>query len=555
MKIIIVGLGKVGYAIAQQMVGEEHDLVLVDESSAALEHADATLDAICTEGNGASASVLLSAGVRDADLVIAATADDEVNLVCSLMAKKLGAKHTVARVRNPEYFRDAPILRREIGLDMIINPEYAAAQEISRILRVPAAFSVESFARGAVELIGFQIAEGDGMAGKSLIEYNKLHPNALLLCAAKRGCEVIVPNGNFVPLIGDRVYAIGTPTETARVLRSMGRDTAPIRRLSVIGGGRIALYLAWALEGLGAHITIVEQDEEKCMAVAERLPKATVIHGDGSDHELLESESIFDADAFVSLAGRDEENLLMALSAKAMGVTKVLPKMSRPNYTALVHDLGIDTVISPKDVTASQISSYVRGLANSQGSAVESLHKLLGGAVEAVEFTATGTTHFLNKPLKDLRFKPGLLVAAIVHEGKLAIPGGRSIISEGDRVIVVAKSLFLKDLNEILEKLRCHEQKADRQNFRHRPVHRGALPPAAAGRRGLYPRHGHARLPSLRRRLPRLRPAAAAAVSAKPPTANARRLYRRGAVLGGAESVRRAALRTQRLLRLCGRAV
>ena len=327
---------------------------------------------------------------------------------------------------------------------------FAAAQEIARILRVPAAFSVESFARGTVELIGFQITEQDGMAGKSLIEYNKLHPNALLLCAAKRGGEVLVPNGHFVPQAGDRVYAIGTPTETARVLRSMGRDTSPIRQLSVIGGGRIALYLAWALDGMGMHITIVEQNEEKCMAIAEKLPKATILHGDGTDHDLLESEGIFDADAFVSLTGRDEENLLMALTAKDSGVAKVLPKMSRPNYTALVHDLGIDTVISPKDVTASQISSYVRGLANSQGSAVESLHKILGGAMEAVEFTATGATHFLNTPLKDLNFKPGLLVAAIVHGGKLLIPGGHSIISEGDRVIVVAKSLFLKDLNDIL---------------------------------------------------------------------------------------------------------
>ena len=450
MKIIIVGLGKVGYAIAQQMVGEEHDLILVDRSIAALEHADATLDAMCVEGNGAGVSILLQAGVRDADLVIAATADDEVNLVCSLMANKLGARHTVARVRNPEYFRDAPILRREIGLDMIINPEYASAQEIARILRVPAAFSVESFARGTVELIGFQIAEGDSMVGRSLIDYNRLHPNAILLCAAKRGGEVFVPNGHFVPQCGDRVYAIGAPKETNRVLRSMGRETAPIRRLSVVGGGRIAIYLAWALDGLGAHVTIVEQNEEKCLALAEKLPKATVIHGDGTDHDLLDAEGIFDADAFVSLTGRDEENLLMALAAKDAGVGKVLPKMSRPNYTTLVHDLGIDTVISPKDVTASQISSYVRGLANSQGSVVESLHKILGGAMEAVEFTAGSATHFLNKPLKDLHFKPGLLVAAIVHGGKLIIPDGHSIISEGDRVIVVAKSLFLQDLNDIL---------------------------------------------------------------------------------------------------------
>ena len=286
------------------MVGEEHDLILVDESAAVIEHADATLDAMCVEGNGACASVLLRAGVRDADLVIAATADDGgVNLVCSLMAKKLGAKHTVARVRNPGILprRADPAPRDRSGHDH--QPRIRRRAEIARILRVPAAFSVESFARGTVELIGFQITEQDGMAGKSLIEYNKLHPNALLLCAAKRGGEVLVPNGHFVPQAGDRVYAIGTPTETARVLRSMGRDTSPIRQLSVIGGGRIALYLAWALDGMGMHITIVEQNEEKCMAIAEKLPKATILHGDGTDHDLLESEGIFDADAFVSLTG------------------------------------------------------------------------------------------------------------------------------------------------------------------------------------------------------------------------------------------------------------
>ena len=450
MNIVIIGAGKIGATLTEQLLREGHEITVVDTRTAALDAIGNTLDVMTVEGNGISMDTQVEAGVPSADLVIAVMSTDEQNLLSCLIAKRLGVGNTIARVRNPEYFRDAPILRREIGLDMIINPEYAAAQEIARILRVPAAFSVESFARGTVELIGFQITEQDGMAGKSLIEYNKLHPNALLLCAAKRGGEVLVPNGHFVPQAGDRVYAIGTPTETARVLRSMGRDTSPIRQLSVIGGGRIALYLAWALDGMGMHITIVEQNEEKCMAIAEKLPKATLLHGDGTDHDLLESEGIFDADAFVSLTGRDEENLLMALTAKDSGVAKVLPKMSRPNYTALVHDLGIDTVISPKDVTASQISSYVRGLANSQGSAVESLHKILGGAMEAVEFTATGATHFLNTPLKDLNFKPGLLVAAIVHGGKLLIPGGHSIISEGDRVIVVAKSLFLKDLNDIL---------------------------------------------------------------------------------------------------------
>ena len=238
MKIIIVGVGKVGYAIAEQMTGENHDIVIVDQSSAVLDHADSMLDVMCVEGNGASASVLLEAGVREADLLIAVSENDEVNLICCLMAKKLGAKHTVARVRNPEYFRDASILRREIGLDMIINPEHAAAQEVSRILRVPSAFSVETFARGLVELIGFQTEANDTLVGKSLIDFNRENPNSILMCAAKRGDEVIVPNGSFVPQAGDRVYVIGTPAETTRVLRSMGRAMSPIRRVSILGGGR-----------------------------------------------------------------------------------------------------------------------------------------------------------------------------------------------------------------------------------------------------------------------------------------------------------------------------
>ena len=450
MKIIIVGVGKVGYAIAEQMTGENHDIVIVDQSSAVLDHADSMLDVMCVEGNGASASVLLQAGVREADLLIAVSENDEVNLICCLMAKKLGARHTVARVRNPDYFRDAPILRREIGLDMIINPEHAAAQEISRILRVPSAFSVETFAGGLVELIGFQAAPGDSLVGKSLIEFNRETPNSILMCAAKRDDSVIVPDGSFVPLPGDRVYVIGTPAETTRVLRSMGRPTAPIRRVSILGGSRIAQYLAWTLTTTGTHVTIVEKNEAKCLTLAEKLPKATIIHGDGTDHDLLEAEGIFHCDAFIAVTDRDEENLLMALTAKRYGVKKVVPKMSRLGYLDIVSLTGLDSVVSPKAIVAGQISSYVRGLANSQGSAVESLHYILGGAIEAVEFTATNATHFLDRPLSDLHFRKGLLVAAIVHGGKMEIPNGHSKIHAGDRVIVVAKELFLQDLNDIL---------------------------------------------------------------------------------------------------------
>ena len=451
MKILIVGLGKVGYAIAQQLEGEHHDLTLVDASAEALNHAENSIDAMFVTGNGAGVGTLIQAGVRDADLVIAVTENDEVNLICCLMAKKLGARRTIARVRNPDYFREAAVLRREIGLDYTINPEYAAAQEIARILRVPAAFSVESLARGLVELIGFQLTEGGVMAGVSLTDYNRRHPGSVLVCAAKRGDQVIVPNGSFVPKPGDLLYVIGSPGETTRVLKNAGREGSPMRHVSIIGGGRIALYLAWALESTGAKLTIVERDYERCEVLAEKLPKATVIHGDGTDHELLDTEGIFDCDAFIPLTGRDEENLLMALSAQHAGVKKVLPKMSRPNYMELLRQLGLETVISPKDITANFISRSVRGFANSQGTAVESLHKILDGAMEAVEFVANSATHFLDTPLKNLHFKKGILVAAIVHNGKVEIPNGGSEIHSGDRVIVVARSLFLQDLNDILE--------------------------------------------------------------------------------------------------------
>lgn len=450
MKIIIVGVGKVGYAIAEQMAGEQHDVTVVDSSAEALRRADSTLDIMCIEGNGASVSVLLQSGAREADLLIAVSENDEVNLICCLMAKKLGARRTVARVRNPEYFRDAPILRREIGLDMIINPEYAAAQEIARMLRVPAAFNVETLAGGRAELIGFEILPTDGIAGRSLMEYNRQTPNDLLLCAIKRGDEVIIPNGSFVPQIGDKAYFIGTPAETLRVLRVMGRPTAPLRHVSVLGGSRIAVYLGWALEEFGAHLTVIEKEEDKCLTLAEKLPKASILHGDGTDRDLLESEDIFNCDAFVAVTDRDEENLLMALTAKRAGVKKSVPKMSHSGYLDLVQFTALDTAISPKEIVASQISSYVRSIANSQGSAVECLHKLLGGAIEAVEFTATGATHFLDRPLRELHFRSGLLVAAIVRSGVVSIPNGCSEIHEGDHVIVIAKTLFLRDLNDIL---------------------------------------------------------------------------------------------------------
>lgn len=451
MKIIIIGSGKVGFTLAKQLSGENHDLVLIDQRAEAMQVADNTLDILCLEGSGASIQILLEAGVRSADLVISVTGSDELNIVCCLIAKKLGARHTVARIRSPEYFREANLLKREVGLNMIINPEYAAAQEISRLLRVPSAFSVETFARGLVELIGFPILESDGLAGLSLFEYNKRRSNGVLMCAVIRGSAVYVPNGRFVPQVGDKAYVIGSQREIARFFHTLGRDGNRIRAITVLGGSKIATYLTWAVEKVGMKVRIVEQDPVKCLSLSEKLPDSMILQGDGTDSAVIDAEGLLDTDAFIALTNRDEENLLMAMTAQRHGVKKVIAKMSRPNYIEMMRESGVDSIISPKDITANQISAYVRAMARSEGSAVENLYKPLGGAIEAVEFTATATTRFLDTPLKDLRLKPGMLVAAIAREGKIIIPDGSTSIRAGDKVIVMAKSIFLQDLDEILE--------------------------------------------------------------------------------------------------------
>ncbi len=451
MKIIIVGCGKVGYAIAQQLTQEKHDITMVDDEPEHLSRADSTLDAMCLNGNGASISVLMEAGVRSADLVIAVTGVDETNLVCCLIAKSLGAQHTVARVRNPDYRRDADMLKREIGLDMVINPDLAAAQEIARILSFPAAISVEPFAGGRIDMIGFKMQESDTILGHSLSDFHRERVAEVLICAAQRGDEFIIPNGSFVPQLDDRLYMVGAKSELHKMLRSMGRSLHRVKDVSILGGSRISMYLSWELARTGTRVHIVEQDHDKCLRLSQELPDAMIIEGDGTDNDMIRSENLFGADGFVALTGRDEENLLMALSAQRAGVRKVLAKMTRPNYMELVQETGLSSIISPKDIIANQITRYVRALANSQGMAVESLYKLLGGRVEALEFTVSEKgAERLGQPLKDLTLKPGILLAAIVREGRIIIPGGMTVIRAGDHVLVVTNSMGLTDLKDIL---------------------------------------------------------------------------------------------------------
>ena len=442
-----------GFALAEHLSQEEHDVTVIDTNDDALRRASEALDVLCVKGNGASLAALQEAEAGTADIVIAATSRDEVNMVCSLAAKGLGAKYTIARVRNVEYAQEVSLLKDALGIDLVINPENAAAVEISRLLRFPPAANLETFCRGRVELISFRVREGDFVANQPLSALSgKLQALPMLFCAAEReGEDVVIPDGSFVPRVGDRLYLIGQPSGLTAFFRLLGRHTPQSRDVFLVGGGRIAYYLAAILERQGMKVKIVERDEARCRVLSEQLPHATILCGDGTDQQLLEEENVAASDAFVALTDRDEDNLIVALYAMQQGIPKVVAKSNRQNYAGIAHAVGLDSVISPKLLTAGQILQVVRGMQNSKGSVMNALYKIADGHAEAMEFVANETTRHQGVPLRELKLKKGILVAVLVHQGRIIIPDGSSVISGGDTVILVSRSHGILDINDIYE--------------------------------------------------------------------------------------------------------
>ena len=452
MKIIIVGDGKVGFTLAEHLSREEHDVTIIDTSDNALQKASDTLDVMCIKGNGASLTALKEAGADTADLLIAVTNLDEVNMVCCLTGKRLGAKYTIARVRNFEYTAAQGMLKMGMGIDLLINPENDTAVEISRILRFPSAANIETFYRGRVELMSFRAREEDFFIGQPLSALSrKVRDLPILLCAAERNEEVLIPDGSFVPQVGDKLYLIGAPLGLHGFFELMGRYAPKIRNVFVVGGGRITFYLAALMERMNMKVTIVERKEERCRQLSELLPHTLVINGDGTDQELLESENMAANDAFVALTDRDEDNLIISLYALQKGLKKVVAKCNRQNYTGIVQHLGLDSVISPKLITAGHILQVVRGMQNSKGSVMNALYRIAEGGAEAAEFAVNGTTRHLHTPLKDLRLKRGVLIAVIIHQGQVIIPVGSSVISSGDTVIIISRGMGILDVNDIYD--------------------------------------------------------------------------------------------------------
>lgn len=450
MNIMIVGDGKVGYALAQYLSKDGHDITIIDRSQQALLKASETLDVMCVRGNGANVKVLIEAGVDNCDVIIAVTGNDELNMVCCLAAKQLGAKYSIARIRDPEYTESLTMLQKKLDIDQVINPERATAQEISRLLRFPFAINIESFAHGRVEMVEFRTEERDPILNTPLSRLHTRYPR-IQFTAVQRNGEAFIPDGSSVLLPGDRVYATGDRESITKFFKHLGKDTQRLKSALLIGGGHISYYLARIIAGMGIYLRLIEIDEKKCLRLADQLDGVMVINADGTDQEVLESENVSDCGALICLTNRDEENLITGMFGARKGVKKVIVKVNRLNDMDILENLGIDCAVSPKLTTANVILRSVRALNNSRSSVVEKVYGMLGGQVEAYEFTALEGAPYLNIPLSALNIRKGILVSVLVRERKNIIPFGSDHIEAGDTVILTAKAGTVVNLEDAFD--------------------------------------------------------------------------------------------------------
>ncbi len=451
MKIIVAGSGKIGATLISSLVNEGHDVVVIDNDPKAIETVTTTNDVMGVCGNCADTDVLEEAGAKDAELLIAVAGSDEFNMLSCFIAKKLGTKSTIARVRNPEYNdKSLGIMKQHLELSMIINPELVAARELYHSLKLPSASKVETFSVRNFEMIEQIIKPGSPMDGVTLSEIRSRFKAKFLVCAVKRGEEAYIPDGNFVLKSGDRIGVTAAQSEIAKLSKEMGVESTKAKDVMILGASRTAFYLAKRLCMSGSNVTLIEKNEKLCEEFSEMLPKATIICGDGSDQELLLEEGLLSADAFVALTGMDEQNMLIASYASSKGVPKVIAKVNRDSLIPLAEHWGLDTVVTPRKLISNVILQYVRALQNSEGSSVETLYKLMDDKVEALEFNVKSDLEFLNKSFKELDFKKNTLVAGIIRDRKIIIPSGDDCFIAGDKVIVLAANQRLNKLSDIL---------------------------------------------------------------------------------------------------------
>lgn len=450
MKIIIVGCGKIGMTITEQLSQEGHDVAVIDQNSTVIHDATNNFDVMGVVGNGASYSVQMEADIEEADILIAVTGSDELNLLCCLIAKKAGNCSTIARVRNPMYNKEIGFIKEELGLSMVINPEYAAATEMARILRLPSAIEIDTFAKGRVELLEFKIEEGSILHNSSLMDIDRrLKPN-VLVCAVDRDGEVVIPNGSFVLKNGDEITIVAPPKESRLFFKKIGIDTHQTKNAMIVGGGTVAFYLASQLLNSGIDVKIVEQDAKRCEILSELLPKAVIINGDATNQDVLLEEGIAHCQAFVSLTGIDEANIFLSLFAKSQSNAKIITKINRISFDDIVGSFHLGSTIYPKYIAAEYIVRYVRAVQNSIGSNVKALHRIIDSKAEALEFYVSEDAPVVNVPLEELNLKENMLIACINRKGEVILPKGKTEIHVGDTVIVVTTGKGLNDIKDIL---------------------------------------------------------------------------------------------------------
>lgn len=450
MKIVLIGGGKVGYAIVRQLTKEGHDIVLVDSDPQVVEEVNNSLDVMAICGNGANLDVLRAAEAEKSDLLIACTAQDELNLLCCIFAKKLGCGNTIARVRTPEYDGQMYYLKDELGLSMTINPELNAAREMFSLLEIPGVLKRDSFPKSRVEIVEIIPQPGNVLDGLQLFELPKKLKCKALVCAVQRGGELYIPDGSFTIQAGDKVYICGTITELVHILDGIGMLMKQAKDIMIIGGSKVADYLTGMLLKAGARVKVIENDPDKARFFAQRYPKAVIVCADGSSEAVLRSERAEQMDAVATLTNIDEENLILSMYLSHIGVPQVITKVNRNEFGKLVADKGVSRLVSPKKLCADTIVAYVRAMQNTGDSSVLTLHHLVDGRVDALEFDVTGSCPRLGIMLKDINLKPNILIACINRMGNVIVPGGFDTLEEGDTLIVInSADRVILDLNDI----------------------------------------------------------------------------------------------------------
>ncbi len=477
MKIIIVGDGLVGDTLIRYISGEGHQVTVIDPSQSRINRAVNQYDVQGVVGNGASHAVLQEAGVEDTDLVIAVTGADELNMVCCMLAEKLGTRHSIARVRNPEYFREMGFVRDYMGIDFVVNPEYEAANEITRLVRFPAALKMEAFAKGRVDMAEIHIDADHPLNGQKLATLQQTFGVSVLVCTVLRGDEVFIPDGEFVLQAGDSISITASHKELSRFFGRLGLMGKPVREVMIMGGGRCAFYLAGQLDALGIGVRIVEKNKDRARELAELLPRVSVIVGDCNDSELLQEEGIDDVDACIALTDNDEQNIIMSLYARSHGVERVIGRVDNDSMVKMLPGIGMDCVISPRSLCAAGVLRYLRGLENSKkmetglrrvttkqedatrkepqgerGFGIVALYKLCGDRAEAMEFNVGADFRALGIPLMspEFKLKKNTLIAVVVRRNTVIHPHGETTLEIGDSVIVVTTSGQMTELNDIL---------------------------------------------------------------------------------------------------------